>query len=189
MNFVKHVHLQDVDCLSKQICTEQINNKWPGLASDAEQIAELLNVDGLFDEGISRNYFKTIVKKACVEASDNKLREDIQKFKKLSCLRDEVKKGNQYFFNETLQNARTLFRFRSEMFEAKINFTNKKEYKREKNLYLCDSCESQTDVNTHVLFCPSYADLREGRDLHNDTDLANYLQRVLIIRAKLRLSR
>ena len=158
-----------------------------GLVADAVKISELLNVDGLFDEGISRNYFKSIVKKACIKASDNQLREEIQKYKKLSSLRDDVKKGNQYFFNETLQNARTLFRFRSEMFEAKINFKNKKEYKIEK--YLCDSCESQIDVNTHVLFCPSYAELREGRDLHNDTDLAYYLQRVLVIRAKLRLAR
>ena len=73
------------------------------------------------------------------------------------------------------------------MFEAKINFKQKSEYKKEK--YLCDSCESEIDENTHVLFCPSYSDLREEKNLHNDAHLAEYLQKVLEIRTKLRLNR
>ena len=45
--------------------------------------------------------------------------------KKMSALKDEISKGNTYFFKETIQNARTLFRFRVELFEAKENFKNK----------------------------------------------------------------
>ena len=105
----------------------------------------------------------------------------------MTAIRDEVKKGNSYFFKETLNNARTLFRFRVDLYEAKMNFKNKPEFKAEK--YLCDSCESEIDLSTHVLYCPSYATLRENRCLNNDSDLAQYLQKVLEIRTKLRLNR
>ena len=78
-------------------------------------------------------------------------------------------------------------KFRVELFEAKRNFGNNQKYKNER--FLCDSCENEVDENTHVLFCPSYSTLREGKDLNNDTDLANYLYKVLSIRMKLRLER
>ena len=105
----------------------------------------------------------------------------------MSALRDEVTKGNEYFYCETLNNARTIFRFRVEIFEAKINFKHNPEYKNEK--YLCDSCESEVDLNSHVLYCPSYSALRHEKNLNNDSHLAEYLQQVLEIRSKLRLNR
>ena len=74
-----------------------------------------------------------------------------------------------------------------ELFEAKLNFKQKPEYKHEK--YLCDSCESEIDENTHVLFCHAYQSLREGKDLNSDSDLSDYLRKVLHIRSELRLNR
>ena len=73
------------------------------------------------------------------------------------------------------------------MYESKLNFKNNPDYKREK--YLCDSCESAVDDNTHVIYCPSYQDLRAGLRLEDDSDLAWYLHKVLAIRSRLRLSR
>ena len=105
----------------------------------------------------------------------------------MSAIRDEVKKGNSYFFKETLENVGTLFRFRVDLYESKMNFKNKPEYKAEK--YLCDSCESETDVSTHVLFCPAYAEIRKNKSLNSDSDLCEYLNRVLEIRTELRLNR
>ena len=73
------------------------------------------------------------------------------------------------------------------MIEAKLNYKNKPEYKKEK--YLCDSCEAAQDENIHVIYCESYKDLHQGKDLNSDKDLAQYLQKVLAIRAKLRVTR
>ena len=103
----------------------------------------------------------------------------------MSAIRDEIKKGNSYFFAESLTNVRTLFKFRADLFEAKLNFKNKH---RDGN-YLCDSCESESDLNTHVLFCPAYASLRQDKSLNCDKDLANYLQSVLEMRTNLRINR
>ena len=105
----------------------------------------------------------------------------------MSIMKNELEKKNQYFHSETVQNGRILFRFRCDLIEAKCNFKNKAEYKAEK--FLCDSCETEQDENTHVLYCSSYQDLRAGKDLQSDHDLACYLQKVMQIRTKLRLSR
>ena len=142
---------------------------------------------GLFDPTVTKNQFKSVIRKACLKLNNEELINQIGTYKKMSAMRDEMQKGNGYFFSEALQTVRTLFRFRVDLFEAKNNFHNKSEYRKEN--YLCDSCMSQIDLNTHVLHCPSYAQLREDKDLNNDTHLAQYLQRVLEIRMKLRLDR
>ena len=113
------------------------------------------------------------------------LKSQISTYKKMSAIQEEVRKGNAYFFRESLSTVRTLFRFRVDLFEAKMNFKNKQEYKEEN--YLCDSCMSAIDRNTHVLFCPSYRELREGKQWNKDTHLTEYLQQVIEIRMKLRL--
>ena len=56
-------------------------------------------------------------------------------------------------------------------------------------LYQSDSCMSEVDENTHVLYCPSYAELRENKNMNDDNHLAQYLQKVLEIRMKLRIER
>ena len=166
LNFMKHIYMQDIENnLSKQILNEQLSNNWPGQSQVAIKLCEQLGIYGLFDTEISKAQFKAIVKKACQDRNEEELNNLISTYKKMAALRDEVQKGNSYFFTESLQNARTIFRFRVELFEAKLNFRNKQEYKSQGN-YLCDSCESESDNNTHILFCPSYAPVRENKNLN-----------------------
>ena len=188
VNFVKHMHSQDENLsLCKQIMNEQIVNEWPGLVKVAVSICDELKVPGLLDSQINKNQFKASVKKACSRLNNEDLISQISTYKKMSAIQNEIQKGNGYFFAEALQTARNVFRFRVDLFEAKYNYKNKPEYKNEK--YMCDSCMSQIDINTHVLHCPAYASLRENRNLNNDKQLAQYLQQVLEIRMKLRLDR
>ena len=132
-----------------------------------------LNISGVFDGEVEKREFKRRISKACEEKNDETLIESISSYKKMGALRNEVKKGNEYFFRESLTNVRTLFRFRNDLFEAKLNFKNKKEYKEEEKekRYRCDSCESEQDENTHVLHCFAYKELRDGKSLKNDKDL------------------
>ena len=74
-----------------------------------------------------------------------------------------------------------------ELSYMKRRWTIKNKYKSEG--YLCDSCESESETNSHILFCPSYALIRQNKDLNSDRDLADYLHRVLEIRSNLRLNR
>ena len=166
---------------------KQLTNDWPGLTENSVDICNEQSVSGLFDPQVNKKQFKSVVRKACQKYNNEELKSQISSYKKMSAIQNEVEKGNDYFFSEALQTARTVFRFRVELFEAKYNFKNKPDYKNEH--YMCDSCMSQIDVNTHVLHCPAYATLRQDRDLNNDVHLAQYLQQVLEIRMKLRLDR
>ena len=187
LNLIKHIYHHEEENLSKQILTEQLKNGWHGLSKDAMAIAEELELKGLFDSHASKGQFKLRVKEACRRRNDEELEEEIKSYKKMKAMRDEVEKGNGYFYKESLSSARIIFRFRAELIEAKMNFKSKQEYRREG--YLCDSCETEIDENTHVLFCPAFKELREGKDVNNDRELAEYLKEVLSIRMQLRLNR
>ena len=151
------------------------------------KISESLEVDGLLDKDVPKKVFKRTVKTAAKERNDSDIRDDMSKYKKMSILRSEERKKNEYIKEENIPNARVLFKHRSDMFDSKLNFKNNVEFK--KNNYMCDSCESEVDDNLHVLYCESYKDLRKGKNLDDNKDLGMYLQKVLHIRTKLRLEK
>ena len=55
---------------------------------------------------------------------------------------------------------------------VKMNFRNDHEYA--KSLWKCDKC-SNIDTQNHLLWCPYYKELRQGKDLQNNKDLCKYL--------------
>ena len=131
LNLVKHILCQDeTSNLSKQIISEQIANDWPGLYKEAQVISDELKLSGLNDPHIGKNQFKIAVKKACKYKNEDDLISKIGSYKKMSALRDENTKGNDYFFKETLHNVRTIFCFQVDLYEAKLNNKNKPENKR-----------------------------------------------------------
>ena len=75
-----------------------------------------------------------------------------------------------------------MFRVNSGLFPCKMNFRSDPRYSRE--LWLCDSCESQVDSMSHVTVCPAYQQLREGKDIGSDKDLVEYMTAVMKIRLK-----
>ena len=105
----------------------------------------------------------------------------------MSALRDEIKKGNAYFITESLKDVRSIFRFRVDLFEAKMNYSYRNKYRNQSEL--CNSCESAICETSHILYCPAYSTLRENKSLNCDKHLASYLQQVLEIRTNLNLNR
>jgi hypothetical protein len=69
------------------------------------------------------------------------------------------------------------------MLDSKMNYSAK----YEKELWKCDSCLSTIESQSHLLFCPAYASLREDKSLNDDQDLIKYIHKVLQIRTKLKL--
>ena len=92
-----------------------------------------------------------------------------------------------YFDNKVVIETRTMFQARCKMFQCKMNYSNDPKYKRE--LWLCDSCQSSIDTQSHVMVCPAYQILREGKDMNNDRDVVRYFVSVMIIREKLNLTK
>ena len=87
-----------------------------------------MTIQDPFNDQFSKNQYKTIIKRACETKNTADLKAKIQTYKKMSAIKDELEKGNSYFFSESLQNVRTLFRFRTELYESKMNFKNKPDY-------------------------------------------------------------
>ena len=81
--------------------------------------------------------------------------------------------------------ARLNFIVRSRMTNTKMNQQSDKAHA--KSLWKCDECRN-IDSQSHIVWCPFFADLREGKSLQNDDDLVEYFREVLNIREKGRTS-
>ena len=125
------------------------------------------------------------------QAIHKKLEKDLKsKMPSLSKLKDNVFESFErkaYIENKNVLEARAMFKFRTKMFNCKMNYKNDSKFKRD--LWRCDSCQREVDTQTHVLSCPAYRSLREDKDMNNFEDLAKYLAQVLKIREHFGFSR
>ena len=81
----------------------------------------------------------------------------------------------------TTKEAQTNFRLRSSTFPVKINMKSDKKFTKE--AWRCDSCfdtdsSQKIESQLHILNCPSYKSLREGKSLQNDIEVVQYFQEV-----------
>ena len=93
-------------------------------------------------------------------------------------------KRRDYINKNNIHDARITFKKRTQMLNFKMNFMNDPQYSRE--LWQCSGCNRAMDTMTHVLHCPSYITLREGKDLNNEDDVLQYYIKVSKIRDKLK---
>ena len=102
-------------------------------------------------------------------------------------MENESFKTKDYLKNMNMADARTKFKMRTEMLNFKFNY--KSDYEHIANLWKCDSCQTAIETQNHILWCPSYSELREGKDLKNDVDVIEYFQKVIKIRDKLKINK
>ena len=102
--------------------------------------------------------------------SEEKLKSQFMEYSKL--------KGGPLMEDE----ARTMFRIRTLMMPAKLNM--KSDPKFAGKLWKCDQCQ-KLDSQSHILWCPFFAPLREGRDINDDKDLVDNFTNVFKIREDL----
>lgn len=174
-------HIQDLEngCLAKQILNEQLKHKWPGLALECELICKELQLGNITKQYISKLEIMEAIKKKMKK----ELQEKMERMSKLKDLTHENFERKQYLENKVIIEARTMFRFKTRMYKCKMNFKHVQKFKED--MWMCDSCQSQVDTQSHVLFCPAYQQLRAGKDMFNSNDLTTYLVKVIQIREKL----
>ena len=83
----------------------------------------------------------------------------------------------------SLAVARDLFRIRIHMNDMRVNQRNNTANK--KAGYVCVGCQAEEENNQHVRVCPSYTDLRAGKDLNLSTDLVKYFREVMAKRMEI----
>ena len=148
------------------------------LIQECKIIAKELNIiNELESEQIGCKEFKMILKKEIKNYNEKVLRHELKDLKKLEEYKEEPYERKQYLKNLTLEEIRTKFRMRTKMIDAKFNYKNKSNYRRE--LWMCDSCKRAIESQSHLLWCPAYQHLREGKSLDSDKDLTQYIINVL----------
>ena len=73
------------------------------------------------------------------------------------------------------------------MMDFKFNYKSNPSHSKER--WKCDSCQSAIESQDHILWCPAYIELREGKSLQSDKDLVEYFKSVMKIRDKLNLKK
>ena len=176
--------------MANEMLRVQISQHLPGLVPECKELIKSLNLPDLFEEEkvnrtLSKLAWRKLVTKAIIEDEE-------AKFKKAFSSKSKLKDGDMtkesferkdYLTRMNLTHSRVKFNIRSEMLDIKFNYSAK--YERE--LWLCDSCCSSIETQSHLLFCPAYSTLREGKDLSYDDHLIGYIQNVMQIRTRLNL--
>ena len=129
-------------------------------------------------------------KKDNTQKNEDDLRKKIMKMEKLKN-GDMVKEKcerKDYVKSLSVNDARNIFLKNTCMTRyVKMNYMS--DFKYVKELWQCDSCQRNIDSMNHVMWCPSYRELRENRNLDDDKDLARYLHDVMAIRSKLNIQK
>ena len=51
-------------------------------------------------------------------------------------------------------------------------------------LWKCEAC-GYVDTQSHLIYCPAFKDIREGKNLESDNDLVDYFSKVIKIREEI----
>ena len=108
----------------------------------------------------------------------------MERYDKLEEMKKEEYEEKDYLSNLSMEKARMLFRVRTKTFHCKFNQSSDKSNKE--SLWQCRAC-GYIETQSHIIHCPAYKDLREGKSLDSDEDLAEYFQKVLKVREQLKI--
>ena len=163
----------------------------PRIAKEVKELIKELNLPNIFDITINEEWpklrWKGRVKEEVREKCEKELKE---KMKTLSKLEEFFSEDNNfetknYLRNMNLTDARIKFKLKTKMINVKFNYMN--DPINRATLWRCDSCQSAIDSQGHILWCPAYSELRQGKDIKNDKHLIEYIKKVLQIREKLQI--
>jgi len=183
LNFIHHLKYSNPKSLAHEIYSLQVNCHFPGLVNECRKLLQMYSLPNIIDSNIdiSKECWKKKVKVAVRKKSEERVKEDMLNYSKLKEIgKSEESLGTKdYLKNMSLRYSRTMFRIRSFMTNVKMNKKSDKTYAEA--LWKCDFCKS-LDSQSHILWCPAFSPLREGKSLNSDLDLVKYVQEVMRIR-------
>ena len=187
--FVHYLVNLDKKALASEIFDIQKEYNLPGLVEEGRKLVVYFSLPNIIDTKCtySQLQWKLRVKAAINTKYEEILNSNISKSSKLreGPLKSEVFGEQSYLRVISMADARINFRIRSKMTHTKMNQQSDKAHA--KSLWKCDEC-GNIDSQSHIVWCPFFADLREGKSLQNDDDLVEYFREVLNIREKRRTS-
>ena len=190
LNFLWHLKNLKEGTLANEVFQVQMKQNLPGLVRECSEWISCLKLPNIFQVEITKPQWKRLVKQAIKKENESDLRIQMKSYAKLkhSDMMKDKCEIKPYIKDLSVIDARQIFKKKSSMSRfVKMNYMNEARYV--KDLWLCDSCQISTDSMDHVTWCPSYRELRKGRNMDDDKDMAKYLHDVMSIRSKLDLQR
>ena len=185
--FVYHLVNLDENALASEIFKIQRDYNLPGLVKEGRELLLYFSLPDIIDKKceLSLLQWKHRVKAAINSKYEEVLNSEISKYSKL---RDGPMKGESfeeqsYLKEMSMADAQINFRIRSRMIDTMMNQQSDKT--NTNGLWKCNEC-GNVDSQSHIVWCPFFADLREGKSLQNDVDLVHYFREVLKIREERR---
>ena len=172
-----HPRQSGTSSLAGKVYKEQLEQGWPGLASEVREICSKINIKNINEDDVP----KWLVRDAIRVHHANEAREEMGK-KLVNIKNEEIGKTKDYMKTKCIADCRIQFRMRTNMLQLKANM--KGSYKD--GDYSCLGCGDKASVEdqSHVIRCPAYSDIRQGLDMEVDTDLVKYFRQVMLIRMK-----
>ena len=190
LNFLWHLKNLKEGTLANEVFQVQMKQNLPGLVRECSEWISSLKLPNIFEVEITKPQWKRLVKQTIKKENESDLRIKMKSYAKLkySDMMKDKCEIKPYIKDLSVIDARQIFKKKSSMSRfVKMNYMNEARYV--KDLWLCDSCQISTDSMDHVTWCPSYRELRKGRNMDDDKDMAKYLHDVMSIRSKLDLQR
>ena len=183
LNFLHHLKSIENESLAGDILNLQIKYGFPGLVSECRTLIRNYKLPNIIDGTLvlDKLSWKRLVREAILKKSEENIRKSFCEYSKLrnESYEDEELKSKEYIKSMKLRDSRTNFRIRSKMLKTKMNMKHNENFAQK--LWKCDYCQCM-DSQAHIIWCPAFGPLREGKDLSNNLDLVHYYQNVMKIR-------
>ena len=124
---------------------------------------------------------KRRIKNAIVARNEKDFKEKMKSLSKLEEMKKEEFEQKEYLTKMNMHDARLNFRITTRTIKCKMNQPSDRLNKE--TLWKCSAC-GNIDTQKHIMWCPAFQAIREGRSLESDEDLVEYFRQVLNIRDK-----
>ena len=134
---VFHICGLSQDTLAGKIYDEQVSNKWPGLAQEAEDICSELGVESVRKTTKSKKVYRNLLVKACHVINQDIIKRQSEGKSKCERMSREEYGKKQYVKNEQIGRVRDTYKARFGMSTFAGNFTNDKRFAKTEGLCRC----------------------------------------------------
>ena len=188
--FLHHLETLPKDSLAYEVFQVQKSLNLPGLLSECSEVLCRLNVTSM--ESYSKEQWRRLVKEEMYQMNKEDLIRDSICLKKIGYTREDKFRRQSYLSEMNVLDARLMFKIRTNMVPTvQMNFMSDAGF--EENLWTCSGCShlsssvsvihGNRDTQQHIVTCPGYTSLRDGRNLNCESDLVNYFRDVLKVRS------
>ena len=175
---ISHIKSMDEKSLASQIYREQLEKGWPGLAKEAKEICEELEIEDINTSTLTKSEFKRLTKGAIKTKNEAILKEMAQEKSKCKNIMKEDYGRKEYMNEMKIEDVRFMFKGRVGLLPFAGNYENDKKFLRTN--WLCRCGEKEKEAHLTSGNCPIYDDIWEKRgDLENNEDLVKFFSAVL----------